>query len=294
MRALVFGASGLVGGAALKAFRARGAEVVGTCLRRAKPGLVAIDFAQPGAAAKLVKDLKPDAIVLAAAQPHVDRCEDEPQVAWRLNAEAPVEVAKAAGEIGAFVAFVSTDYVFDGHGPAREDDPTRPLNAYGRAKLAAELATQVLLPQSSAVLRTTGVYGWERGGLNFILQLNARLGRGERMKVVTDQIGSSTSARSLADALYFVCNRRASGVFHAVGRTALSRLELAQLACQSFTYNPGLLDSVPTSALGQKAKRPLDNPLVNERLAALMGHPLEGPAEGLEWMKQEMERDRGE
>lgn len=294
MKALVFGASGLVGGAAMRAFAARGHLVTGTCLRRAKAGLVPVDFAVPGAAAALVRALAPDAVVLAAAQPHVDRCEDEPDRAWRLNAEAPAEVARAAREVGAFVAFVSTDYVFDGTGPVREDAPLRPLNAYGRAKAGAELALQVLAGPTSAILRTTGVYGYEQGGMNFVLQLAARLPAGERMKVVSDQVGSPTSARSLAEALCFVCETRSAGVFHAAGMQAMRRSDLARLACELFGWDPSLVDPVTTAALGQRARRPLDNPLVNERLQALMGRGLEGPADGLAAMRREMEHDRGD
>src|SRR5262249_14592149 len=149
---------------------------------RARAGLVPVDFTKPGDATRVIRALAPEAIVLAAANPNVDRCEDDPHAAWMLNAEAPAEVARAAREIKAFVTFVSTDYVFDGSGPKREGDATRPLNAYGRTKLAGELATQVLLPHAGAIVRTTGVYGWERGGTNFILQLANRLGRGERAK----------------------------------------------------------------------------------------------------------------
>lgn len=292
--ALVFGASGLVGGACLPALAAAGFDTVGTGLSRLRSGLIRLDFGEPGAAAAVVRERRPDVIVLSAAQPNVDGCEERPVEAWRLNAAAPAEIALAARDVGAFVAFVSTDYVFDGTGPRDEDDALRPLNAYGRAKAAAELAIRTLLPDRGAVLRTTGVYGWERGGKNFVLQLLGRLPKGERMRVVTDQIGTPTSAASLAEAIAIACQMRASGVFHAVGADAMPRLELGRIACDVFGWDASLLEPVTTAGLGQKAARPLDNPLRNGRLLSLMGRPLPGPAEGLRAMRRAMENDRGE
>lgn len=292
-RALVFGATGLVGGACARVFRARGWEVVGTGVTRLGPGDRACDFRNPGEAAALVREYRPDAIVLSAAQPNVDKCELEPEAAWRLNAEAPAEVAKAARGTGSFVAFVSTDYVFDGTGPRREDDPVRPLNHYGRCKVAAELALATLLPARGASLRTTGVFGYERGGKNFILQLAGKLPKGERVRVVDDQVATPTSAESLGNALEAVCRARAAGTFHAVGPEAMPRLGLARRACAVFGWDASLLDPVSTAALAQTAKRPLDNPLVNTRLASLMGGPLPGIDEGLRAMRAQMESDRG-
>jgi dTDP-4-dehydrorhamnose reductase len=292
--ALVFGASGLVGGACARRFARGGWRVVGTGVTRLSDGLVACDFRRPGEAARLVERVRPDVIVLSAAQPHVDRCEQETVENWRLNAEAPAEVAKAARETGAFVAFVSTDYVFPGRGPNREHDPIRPLNHYGRAKAASELALAALLPGRSACVRTTGCYGWERGGKNFILQLAGRLPRGERMRVVSDQVATPTHVDDLADALLAIATARATGPFHAVGADAMARLELARRACAAFGWDASLLDPVTTAELAQPAARPLDNPLVNERLAALMGRPLRGVDEGLRAMRAAMESDRVE
>jgi len=293
-RALVFGATGLVGGACVRVFRSKGWEVVGTGVTRLGPGDRACDFRIPGEAAALVRELEPDAIVLSAAQPNVDKCEAEPAFSWRVNAEAPAEVANAARETGAFVAFVSTDYVFDGTGPRRESDPVRPLNQYGRCKAAAEFAIATLLPASGASLRTTGVFGYERGGKNFILQLAGKLPGGERVRVVSDQVATPTSAESLGNALEFTCRTRAAGHHHAVGPEPLARIELARRACAVFGWDPSLLDPVTTAELKQPARRPLDNPLVNTTLAALMGAPLESIDQGLRAMRAQMESDRGQ
>jgi dTDP-4-dehydrorhamnose reductase len=112
--------------------------------------------------------------------------------------------------------------------------------------------------------------------------------------VVTDQVASPTHADDLADALFAVACERAAGTFHAVGPDALARIELARRACAVFGWDASLLDPVTTAELAQPARRPLDNPLLNERLAALMGRPLRGVDEGLRAMRAAMESDRVE
>lgn len=293
MRVIITGASGLVGGTVMRKLLAGGHEVLGTAHGRPAPGLTPLDLLRPGDAAALVASWRPDAVVHCAALTHVDRCEDEPSLAWRLIAEATSELAGAARETGAFLALTSSDYVFDGTGPRGEDDALRPLNVYGAAKAAAELAVRAILPRSSAVLRTTGVYGWQPGGMNFVLQLQRRLLAGERMLVPSDQRANPTSARSLAAALQRVCETRTSGTFHACGEAALTRIDFARRACAVFGWDPSLLDPVATAALGQRALRPLDNPMIDTRLRALTGAPLEGPDAGLAAMRAEMESSHG-
>ncbi|WP_334136004.1 dTDP-4-dehydrorhamnose reductase, partial [Tepidimonas sp.] len=147
---------------------------------------------------RTVERVQPHVIVNAAAYTAVDRAESEPQLAHRINAEAPAVLAQAAAACGAWLVHYSTDYVFDGSGqrPWREDDPTGPLNAYGRTKLAGEEAIRASGCRH-LILRTQWVYG-VRGG-NFARTMLRLARERERLTVVDDQWGAPTGADLIAD-----------------------------------------------------------------------------------------------
>jgi dTDP-4-dehydrorhamnose reductase len=165
-----------------------------------------IDLADPDGLAQALDRIAPDLIVNAAAYTAVDRAEDEPGLAMRVNADAVGAIGAWAAAHGARVVHYSTDYVFDGGAtrPYREDDPTHPLGAYGRSKLAGEIA----LRDSGArhlILRTAWVYGAR--GHNF-LRTMLRLGaERDELRVVDDQIGAPTSAALIADVTAAVVDR---------------------------------------------------------------------------------------
>jgi dTDP-4-dehydrorhamnose reductase len=165
-----------------------------------------IDLADPDDLAEALDRIAPDLIVNAAAYTAVDRAEDEPGLAMRVNGEAVGGIGAWAAAHGARVVHYSTDYVFDGRAtrPYREDDTTHPLGAYGRSKLAGEIA----LRDSGArhlILRTAWVYGAR--GQNF-LRTMLRLGaERDELRVVDDQVGAPTSAALIADVTAEVTGR---------------------------------------------------------------------------------------
>lgn len=159
-----------------------------------------LDLAAPQAIAATLDRLAPALIINAAAYTAVDRAEDEPALALRVNAEAPGAIARwAASRAVPFIHF-STDYVFDGAGETawREDDPTRPLSAYGASKLTGEQAIRAA-GGAFLIVRTSWVYAAQ--GANFLRTI-VRLAR-ERaeLRIVADQIGAPTSAALIADAV---------------------------------------------------------------------------------------------
>ena len=138
----VIGASGLLGRAVMRELETRpGWRVVPTAYRRTDARTVALDIRDAEAVASFVGRVRPDAIVIAAAERRPDICERDPAAARALNVEAVRTVASAARACGAWVLSISTDYVFDGSAPPyRIDDEPAPLNAYGRSKLEGERA----------------------------------------------------------------------------------------------------------------------------------------------------------
>lgn len=268
MRALVVGASGLVGGALLGAL---GLDAVGTYLTRPRAGLIKLDARDRQAFREALRASAADVIYLPAAQPNVEWCELEPVAAREANL-GPVRGAMAAAEGRAIVAY-STDYVFDGGaGPYGEDDPPAPLNAYGRIKL--EMERSLLEHPGNIVVRTTGVFGKEVGEpKNFVLRLLASLARGEEVRVPSDQVSTPTYAPDLATASLTIAEHGGGGIWHVTGPDLMPRTDLARLAARTFGLDPDLVVGTPTSELGQHAPRPLLSGLLCSRYEARFGSP---------------------
>jgi dTDP-4-dehydrorhamnose reductase len=170
-----------------------------------------LDLEEPGSAARVIEAVAPDLVINAAAYTAVDQAEDEPDRAFRINADAAGEVAKAAAKVGAPVIQVSTDYVFDGRArePYEESAAPNPVSVYGRSKLAGEEQVRVANPRH-VIVRTAWVYS--PFGRNFVKSIMAAAEARDSLTVVDDQIGSPSSAFDIADGLLQVATARESGL----------------------------------------------------------------------------------
>jgi dTDP-4-dehydrorhamnose reductase len=208
MRALIFGATGMLGKALMHQWRVD--EVVGL-------GSSDADLRNPDQVASSVEAAKPDWIVLAAAYTDVDGCEINPTLASSINTQGAVNVAKAAAHFGAKLLFVSTDYVFDGKKASSYEttDPRNPINAYGRSKADAEQKIVSVLPEC-CILRTSWLFGL--GGKCFPDTILKFTETRPEIKVVNDQHGSPTYTRDLAHAIIELCHADARGIVHCTNR----------------------------------------------------------------------------
>jgi len=176
-----------------------------------------LDLYAPETFASLIDRVAPDVVMNAAAHTAVDRAEDEPELAFLANAEAPAELARLCAGRGATLLHYSTDYVFDGSAntPYREDHPTAPLGVYGASKLEGEKRIQVS-GSEHLILRTAWVYATR--GSNF-LRTMLRLGaEREELRVVADQHGCPTPAWLIADVTARILQQgvKRSGLRHLV------------------------------------------------------------------------------
>jgi dTDP-4-dehydrorhamnose reductase len=207
VKILVTGVSGQVGHALVSGAPAH-VELV-ACTR------ADVDIADERAVLSCVRLHKPAVIVNAAAYTAVDRAETEPELARRINADGPLYLAQAAREVGARLVHISTDFVFDGTSsvPYRPDAEARPLNVYGMTKKAGEDAVLGALPEHSVILRSSWVYA--AGGRNFLGTMLRHLRSTGAVRVVADQIGTPTAARSVAEAIWQIIDKPAiSGIHH--------------------------------------------------------------------------------
>lgn len=218
-----------------------------------------IDIADRESVRRAFEGFRPDVVVNAAAYTAVDRAEDEPDAAFRVNRDGAGVLAECCRDTGAFLLHVSTDYVFDGRTcrPYRETDATDPESVYGRSKLDGEALVAAVDP-SHAVLRTSWLYSG--GGANFVATM-LRLGRErESIGVVFDQTGTPTLAMDLARAILQIALRRDPdfhyrGVWHYSNEGVASWYDFAR-AVMEFAGLPCRVEPVTSAEFPQKAPRP--------------------------------------
>ncbi|MCZ6596264.1 MAG: dTDP-4-dehydrorhamnose reductase [Planctomycetota bacterium] len=287
-RVLVTGAAGMLGSQLLLSVPG-GFEAVGTDLCDApegapRVGVAGVDLAERAAVEELFDRHGPFAgVVHTAAYTAVDRAESEEELALRVNEHVSRVLAAACAAAAIPMVLVGTDFVFDGRAsrPYTPDDPTNPLGAYGRTKLAGENAARETWPGGVRVVRTQWLYG-PRGGHfpGTILRLAEEQ---NEIRVVADQLGSPTSTIELAPALWDVLSRGTDDVYHAACEGAASWYELA-VACVELA---GLSERVrlkpcTTDEFPRPAPRPAYSVLDCSRLTALRGRPLAPWREALE------------
>ncbi|KAE8614475.1 hypothetical protein XENTR_v10008180 [Xenopus tropicalis] len=158
-RALITGATGLLGRAVYKEFKENSWHVLGCGYSRARPRFEYLNLLDAAAVKALIQDFKPHVIIHCAAERRPDIVESQPEFASLLNVVASENLAKEAAGVGAFLIYVSSDYVFDGTSPPyREDSVPNPLNLYGKTKLEGERAV-LHNNEGAAVLRVPVLYG---------------------------------------------------------------------------------------------------------------------------------------
>ncbi len=228
------------------------------------------DLEVPGSVGRAIEAHRPDAVVNAAAFTGVDQAEDEPERAYRINADAAGEAAAAARGAGAPIVQVSTDYVFSGEqeGAYREDAPTGPTGVYGATKLAGEEQARAANPDH-LIVRSAWIYSpFER---NFVKSIMAAAEQRNRLTVVDDQRGSPTSALDLAGAILHLLDewRRGSGTglgetYHVAGSGETSWCGLARETmdcCRALDLPTATVTPIRTSDWPTRARRPRNSVL---------------------------------
>ena len=257
------------------------------------------DIGDLQALAQTIRSVRPDVIVNAAAHTAVDKAESEPDLAWRLNAEAPEVMAREAKSLGALLVHYSTDYVFDGSGsaPRKEGDMTGPLSVYGRTKLEGEQRIAATHCRH-LIFRTSWVYA-ARGG-NFAKTMLRLAQEREALSVINDQWGAPTGADLIADvtahAVRHVAVHEADcGLYHLVagGETtwhayASHVIERAQSLRPDLGWKVQSIAAVPTTAFPTPAARPLNSRLHTQKLQIAMQLRLPDWQQGVDRMLQEI------
>src|SRR6202142_1794956 len=288
MRLLVTGASGQTGWELSRSLMPLG-DVVALDRRQC-------DFSRPELLPTILRDIKPDVVVNAAAYTAVDKAEREEKLAMTVNGTAVGVIAEESRKAGILLVHYSTDYVFDGvkQTPYTEEDAPNPINAYGRSKLVGDAAVRQA-GGAYVILRTSWVYAGR--GHNFLGTILRLASEREELGIVDDQIGAPTRAHDIADAtaliIRAICQEQAQGQFasglfnltasgatswHGIAKAILE--EAARHALLPAQHLPQL-KPIPSEEYPTPAARPKNSRLAVDRISNRFGIALPDWKQGL-------------
>ena len=278
MKIAVIGANGQLGTDVGAAFSQRGHSVVP--LTHAE-----IELANLESVTNCLRPIEPDVVVNTAAMHHVEKCEEQPDHAYAVNAIGSRNLAAITRDLGAKLVHISTDYVFDGAKakPYVEEDAPLPLNVYGNTKLAGEHYVRTMNPKHF-VLRVSAIYGKSpcraKGGLNFIeLMLKLARERG-KVRVVDSEFVSPTATADIAEQVVKVSGSDAYGLYHSTSEGSCSWHQFAKAIFEA-TDTKVTLEIAGPNEFPAKVPRPSYSVLENAGLKRI-GMNVFGPwQEGL-------------
>ncbi|MCW3974814.1 MAG: dTDP-4-dehydrorhamnose reductase [Candidatus Bathyarchaeota archaeon] len=265
MRIFVTGASGLLGSKITELATEAGHKVIsGYATRTPDYGdIIRLDIRDEKSILKRIAESKPDTIIHCAALTNVDDCESNKDLAKKINTDGTKGVAKAAKNAGAYLVYISTDYVFDGlKGLYREGDKEAPINFYGHSKLLGEKAV-ISLNNEFLIIRPSIIYGARSasGKTNFALWILKSLEKMVTINILTDQYVSPTLNTNLAKILLEACEKKLDGIYHMAGNFRISRYNFAIRLAEIFGLDKTLIKKVKMSDMNWIAKRPRDSSL---------------------------------
>lgn len=232
----------------------------------------------PAGISEFITSQKPDYFINCAAYTAVDKAESEKELAYKINAEAPEEIAIACEANHIQLIHVSTDYVFDGEGnsPYKEEDRTHPVNLYGASKLEGEKRIIQNNP-SAIIIRTAWVYS--EFGKNFVKTMLRLMAEKEQVNVVSDQRGAPTYAADLAETIMKIVSVLETkdqpspdygGIYHFSNEGNISWYDFA-VAIKELSGSSCLVNPIPTSEFPTPAKRPFYSILDKTRIQNRFG-----------------------
>jgi len=265
MNVLLLGANGQLGSDIVRLWNDDGVRVRAATRADA-------DVTDAEAVGRLVHDAKPDVVINTTAFHNLPACEEDPEIAFRVNVVGGRNIAQSAASVGAAIVQISTDYVFDGtkRTPYLEDDARRSLNVYGAAKIATEDVVRQANPEA-LIVRVSGLYGLAgsagKGG-NFVETMLRLAREGKPVRVVSDQVTAPTNTAEIAEALFPLVAGRTRGTVHLAPGDGCSWYEFAAAIFAACGLSPDFAP-VTTAEFGAPLERPMYSVLGSTRVPPL-------------------------
>ncbi len=291
LRVLITGGTGLLGKSLLETAPA-GWEVHATFHRNPPPAewrdrFHPLDLEDAGAAGRLVRELRPEAVIHTASVGSVDEADRDPVRVRQVNVEGTRAMAHACRRAGAFLVHISSNAVFDGlHPPYSENSPLCPVNRYGQIKMESEQVARDLAGDSCLIVRPILMYGWPLPGGrdNAVTRWLSSLEEGRGIEAACDIFSMPLSAASCARTLWAGLRQGRSGIVHVAGADRLSLFDFARRVAQLFGHNAAAVSGVPAQAIRGFVRRPPDSSFITRRMEEDFGVRPIGVLEGLSSM----------
>jgi dTDP-4-dehydrorhamnose reductase len=289
---LITGANGLLGSFLVPELTDYGHDVIATGKGKSRlpassgPGKLdyqVLDITDAMQVEEIIHTARPEVIIHAAALTQADYCETHMAECWDVNVTATRFIIEAAKKTGAFLIYVSTDFIFDGkNGPYAETDQPAPVNYYGCSKMVAEKAVM----ESGllwSIARTVLVYGNAASVArsNIISWAAEKLQKGEKIRVVNDQYRTPTFTGDLAKGIRMMAEKKAAGIFHLSGKDLLTPYDMAIATAEYLQLDKQLIEKVDAAVFSQPAARPLKTGFNIEKARKVLGYEPISFSEGL-------------
>jgi len=294
MRLLITGGSGLLGSKVAALTVQNGYNTFSTYNNHAAihGAPLKLDICNKRAVNEAFDKIKPEAIVHAAALTNVDKCEEDKDLAYKVNVEGTRNIIEASERHNAFLVYVSTDYVFSGEkGMYKETDEPNPINHYGFTKLEAENAVEAS-DTEWCITRPSVIYGSTpaAGKVNFALWILNKLRNNEPIKIITDQWVSPTLNTSLAEMILETIEKRHTGIYHLSGATPINRYDFATKIAETFQLDKKIISKAKSSDMNWHAKRPRNTSLNVEKASNTLDKKPLKIEEALNTLKEEISK----
>jgi dTDP-4-dehydrorhamnose reductase len=286
MRIFISGGSGLLGSKIAEIALGKHEIYTGYCHTKPEFGEpVMLDLAK-NTDFEVITKINPEVIIHTAALTNVDDCEANKELAYKINIEGTRRIAALATELGAFLVYVSTDYVFSGdRGMYKEDDEPNPIDYYGYTKLLGER-------YCDCVARPCVIYGAKpaSGKVNLALWQIKELKKKHRVKIVTDQYVTPTLNTNLAKMLLEIAERGLKGIFHLSGKERVSRYDFALQIANKFGLDKNLIVPSKMAEMSWIATRPKDSSLDTAKASRCLYEKPYDLDTALTMLKEELEK----
>ncbi len=205
--------------------------------------------------------------IIAAGCANVKYCEENPNESYLVNVTGPLSLVSQCLERGIFPILFSTDYVFDGKkGNYTENDPTNPINTYGKQKGELEKCLPLITQGNHLVLRLSKIFSTDRGDGSLLDEMVTLLSKGKPLKAATDQIFAPLHIDDLVDMLTLLIKEEAKGLFNVGGKEVISRYDLACKVCRSLKVSEATIKPILLEDLDPTLPRPTTTALSTTKL----------------------------
>ena len=282
MKILVLGGSGLVGDHFIT--NSKSNDFITTYRNNVTnfPNIISVKINLPQDWPKLEELIlkeKPDIVLNSIAYSNSDFCETNREETYMLHVKISEKITTICSKINSKIVFLSTDYVFDGKkGNYAENDKTNPINYYGHTK---DLAEKIILKnENNLVLRTAMVYGLS-SKVRFLRYVIENLKKDQEINTYNDIFNSATLLGDLTNGISKAIELDASGIYHIVGSSCVSRFDFAKTVAKVFDFNENLVKPVSILSAKLKAKRPINPCLNNSKASKTFGIKFSSINEGI-------------